>query len=165
MPLERYLGERKMELLKIEVESSTGVQLKTIPRWLIYEDRLRKKQELGNYRGLSIVITVANNSDAIYLCAKRQRFRGALKLVERYWEAGEGSVCLICYGISHEWLGRCGERLSQYTICVGPYSIEEHRCGVNGCEVGFGKIFSHVTALCINYRGGHQITSAKCSTR
>ena len=30
--LERYLGERKMELLKQEVESSMGIQLKAIPR-------------------------------------------------------------------------------------------------------------------------------------
>lgn len=40
MPLERYLGERKIEILKREVESSTGIQLKTLPRWLISEDQL-----------------------------------------------------------------------------------------------------------------------------
>ena len=32
MPLEKYLGEGKMELLKRQVESSTGKQLKTLPR-------------------------------------------------------------------------------------------------------------------------------------
>ena len=32
MPLERYLGEGKMELFRKEVELSTGIQLKTIPR-------------------------------------------------------------------------------------------------------------------------------------
>ena len=31
MPLERYLGERKMELLKREVESVAEIQLKTMP--------------------------------------------------------------------------------------------------------------------------------------
>ncbi len=84
MPLGRYLGEGKMELLRREVESSTGVQLKTTPRWLIHESRLRERQELGDYRGSSIVITVANNSDATYLCAKGLRFGGTLKVVERY---------------------------------------------------------------------------------
>ena len=73
MPLERYLGEGKMELLKREVESSTGVQLK-IPRWLILESRLRERQESGNNRGSAIVITVANNSEATHLCAKGLRF-------------------------------------------------------------------------------------------
>jgi len=31
MPLERYLGEGKMELLRREVESAMGIQLKTVP--------------------------------------------------------------------------------------------------------------------------------------
>lgn len=32
MPLDRYLGEERMEIFRREVESSTGVQLKTMPR-------------------------------------------------------------------------------------------------------------------------------------
>ena len=40
MPLMRYLGEGKMELLYWEIESSTGIKLKTTPRWLINEERL-----------------------------------------------------------------------------------------------------------------------------
>lgn len=37
MPLAQYLGEEKMELLRREIKSSTGIQLKTLPRWLISE--------------------------------------------------------------------------------------------------------------------------------
>ena len=48
MPLERYLGEGKMELLEREVESATGIQLKSVPRWLISENRLREQQESSN---------------------------------------------------------------------------------------------------------------------
>lgn len=48
MPLGRYLGEGKMELLKREVESSTGIKLKTVPRWLIHESRLRERLESGS---------------------------------------------------------------------------------------------------------------------
>ena len=43
IPLERYLGEGNMDLLKREVKSSTGIELKTLPRWLINEDRLREQ--------------------------------------------------------------------------------------------------------------------------
>lgn len=154
-----------MELFKKEVESSTGVQLKTIPRWLIHEDRLRERQELGNYRGSSIVITVANNADATHLCAKGLRFGGTLKVVKRYWEAGAGSVCPICCGIGHDRLGRCGERPAQCTLCAGAHKVEEHKCGVNGCEVGFGKICSHVTALCANCKSRHQARSGKFPAR
>ena len=48
MPLERYLGEGKIELLKREVESATGIQLKVLPRWLISENRLRAQQKSSN---------------------------------------------------------------------------------------------------------------------
>ena len=48
MSLDRYLGEGKMELLKREVESSTGIQLKTLPHWLINENRLREQQEISD---------------------------------------------------------------------------------------------------------------------
>lgn len=64
MPLERYLGEGKMELLRREVESSTGIQLKSVPRWLISENYLREQQESSNRRGSAIVVTVGNESEA-----------------------------------------------------------------------------------------------------
>lgn len=60
MLLERYLGPRKLELLRREVESSTGISLKTMPRWLINEDRLKEQQDKGGKRGSAIVITVSN---------------------------------------------------------------------------------------------------------
>lgn len=69
MSLERYLGPGKMELLKREVESSTGIPLKTMPRWLIDEERLKEQQELNNQHGLAIVITVSSESEAKQLAA------------------------------------------------------------------------------------------------
>lgn len=42
LSLERYLGSGKVELLKREVESSTGISLKTMPRWLVNESRLKE---------------------------------------------------------------------------------------------------------------------------
>lgn len=110
IPLARYLDERKMELLRRKVELSIEVQLKTSPRWLIYKSQLRERQELGNYRGSSIIIIVANNSNATYLYAKRLRFGKTLKGVERYWEAGPGSVSRVCCDIGHDCLGKCRQR-------------------------------------------------------
>ena len=43
MSLDRYLGPRNMELLKREIEFSTGISLKAIPRWLINKNRLRQQ--------------------------------------------------------------------------------------------------------------------------
>lgn len=93
MSLARYLGEGKMEIVCREIESSTGIQLKTLPRWLINENRLEERLESGNGRGCAIVITVGNSAEASKLCSKGLRFGGALKVVEKYWEAGPGSVC------------------------------------------------------------------------
>lgn len=53
----------------------------------------------------------------------------------------------------------------QCALCAGPYKLEEHRCGVNDCQMGLGKICTHVTAACANCKGNHQATSAKCPAR
>lgn len=84
MSLERYLGEGKMELLKREVELSTGIQLKTLPRWLISEDRLRETQTTGSKRGSAIVITVKREAEAKKLCASGLRFGGLVRVVENF---------------------------------------------------------------------------------
>ncbi len=84
MLLERYLGPGKMELLKREVESSTGISLKATPRWLINEDRLNEQQEASNKRGSAIVITVSNENVAKQLMASGLRFGGAVKKVENF---------------------------------------------------------------------------------
>ncbi len=91
MPLMRYLGEGKMELLCRKIKSSPGIRLKTIPRWLINEECLKERLESGNERGSAIVITVRTEIEASKLCAKGLRFRGAPKVVEKYWEAGLNS--------------------------------------------------------------------------
>ncbi len=36
---------------------------------------------------------------------------------------------------------------------------------MKGCKTGFGKICSHVTAVCANCKGAHQATSGKCPVR
>lgn len=60
MSLERYLGPKKLELLRRKVESLIGIQLMTMPRWLIKEDCLQKHQGKDGKRGSAIVITVRN---------------------------------------------------------------------------------------------------------
>lgn len=88
MPLERYLGDRKMDFLKREVESSTGIQLKTLSRWLINENRLREEQVTRDKWGSAIVIIVKSKSEAKHLCASDLRFGQVVKKGEKYWEVG-----------------------------------------------------------------------------
>ena len=165
MSLERYLGDGKIELLRWEVESSTKIKLKTLPRWLISKTRLREQQESGNKQGLAIVITVKEEGEAKQLCASGLRFGGIVRVVERYWEAGPGSVCMTCCGIGHERMGSCGNRVPQCIICSGPHKMEEHCCGVADCIKGKGKTYAHVTAKCANCGGNHTANSPRCVSR
>ncbi len=53
----------------------------------------------------------------------------------------------------------------QCIICSGPHKVEEHCCGVPGCNKGKGKTCAHVTVKCANYRGGHSANSNRCTER
>lgn len=165
MSLAQYLGEGKMELLRREIKSSTGIQLKTPPRWLISETRLEEWLESGSGRGSAIVITVGNSAEVSKLCSKGLKFGGTLKVVEKYWEAGPGSICMSCAGVGHNRLGECGDRAIQCVICAGAHKAENHRCGVTGCTIKMGKICTHVTPKCANCEGNHQATAFKYPAR
>ena len=125
MPLERYLGKGKMELLKQEVELSTGIQLKTIPRWLISEDQLRQAQITRNKQCSAIVITIKGETEAKKLCALGLRYGRFTKVVEKYWEAGPSSICINCCGKSHERMEDCGNRPAKCVICDGSQKVQE----------------------------------------
>ncbi len=164
MSLVRYLGEGNMELLKREVESSTGIQLKAHPRWLINQNRLREQQETGK-RGSAIVITVQGETKAKRLCVSGLRFGKVIKIVKRYWEAGPGLVCTTCYGIGQQRMGNCGDRPEKYVICVRSHKVENHQCGVMGRNKGKKKICVHVTPRCANCMGAHAANSSRCTSR
>lgn len=54
--LDQYLGDDKMEQLKREVKSSTGIQLKTLPCWLINNTRLREKKRAEISEGRQLLL-------------------------------------------------------------------------------------------------------------
>ena len=70
---------------------------------------------------------------------------------------------LLRYWSRSAW--RLWERPAKCTLCAGSHRLEEHMCGVGGCQVGSGKICMHVTATCANCQGNHQATSTKCPVR
>ena len=93
------------------------------------------------------------------------RFEGALKLVEKYWKTGPGSVYPICCGIGHDYPGSCGQKPAKCTLCAGPHKLEEHKYGVSGCQIRSGRICTYITATCANCQGNHQATSTKSLVR
>lgn len=57
------------------------------------------------------------------------------------------------------------KRPAKCTLCAGPHKLKEHKYRVSGCQVGWGKICTHITATCANCLGNHQATSIKCPVR
>lgn len=112
-------------LLKRKVESSTGIQLKSLPRWLINEDQLREQQHDGK-KGSATVFKIKGQTEAKHLYVSGLRFGAITRVAERYWEPEPSSVCMTCCGIGHERMENCGNRPSQCRICVGPYKVENH---------------------------------------
>lgn len=53
----------------------------------------------------------------------------------------------------------------QYTVCTGLHKLEKYKYGVNGCKIEFGKIYTHVIAICANCKGSYQATSGKYPAR
>lgn len=161
LSLERYLGDGKMNLLKREVELSIGIQLKTLPRWLINKNRRREKQVTSNKWSSAIVITVKSKSEAKQLCSAGLCFGHVVKKVEKYWEVGPSSVCMICCGMGHERMGRYNNRPSRCIICAGLYKMSKHQCGVLSCSKEIGKVCVHMEVKCANCNGNYSANSLR----
>ena len=54
---------------------------------MINKTRLKERLESENKRRSAIVIMVSNSEEALLLCSKELRFEGAIKVMEKYWEA------------------------------------------------------------------------------
>lgn len=74
------------------------------------------------------MIMVKRESKARQLYASGLCFREVTRIVEKYWEAGLSSVCIIYYAIGHKRIGSCEDRPPKYIICTCPYKVEEHCC-------------------------------------
>ena len=159
MSLERYLGDGKMDLLKREIELSNGIQLKTLPCWLIGKSRLQEKQVTRDKRGSAIVITVKSKSEAKQLCAFGLCFGYIIKKVEKYLEVWISSVYMMCCGISNKRMGKFNNRPLKCIIYAGLHKIIEYQCGVLDCSKEIRKICIHMKVKYINYNSNYPANS------
>ena len=150
-----------MELLKREVKSLPRIQLKALSCWLINENRLEKQQETGNKQGSIIVITIKGETKVRQHYISGLRFGGVIKVVERYWEARLSLVYMKCYSIGHEQMGNGGNWPPKCVICAGFHKVEDHYCGVMGCNKGKGKICIHITIKYANCVGSYTANSLR----
>ena len=105
------------------------------------------------------------NKEAAKLCSKGLRFGGVFKVVEKYWEAGPGSIYLSCAGIDHDCLRECGDRAIQCVIYAGAHKMEDHQCGIIDYTIKMGKICIYITPKYANCGAKHQAIVFICPAR
>lgn len=89
------------------------------------------------------------------LCSSGFWFRAIMRVVEKYWEAESGSVCMICGGISHEQMNSCGNRASQYIICSWLHKLKEYCYNIANCIKKKKKICAHMIIKYANCGENH----------
>jgi hypothetical protein len=158
--LDRYMDNKGLNIAREEIELMTGMALPYAPRW-INSETIAERYANGSIKHSTLVVTVTSRQAADAIMAKGLSFGGKRHEVERFWEKGEGGICMRCCGRDH--FGKCTEIAKCY-VCADQHEGSEHRCSINGC----GKkatTCEHQAAKCANCGGSHMATSARCPER
>ena len=158
--LDRYMSEGGLDVAREEIELMTGEQLPFAPRW-IKGDTLAERFNSGSIKRSTLVLTVKSKKAADVIMAKGLTFGGRRHEVERFWERGEGGMCMRCCARDH--FGQCNEDPKCF-ICAGDHEGSKHGCTAEGCSQTSGPCEHHV-AKCANCKGPHPATSPRCPER
>ena len=72
---------------------------------------------------------------------------------------------LSCVGVSHNYLGECGDKTVQYVIYASAHKIKDHWCGVTSCNMKMGKISIYIILKCANCGLKYQATAFRCPAK
>lgn len=121
--LDRYMGQGRLEVAREEIELMTGEQLPYAPRW-IKRDSLHERFHSGTIKRSTLVLTVKSKRAAGAMLAKGLSFGGRRYEVERFWETGEGGMCMCCCG--RDYFGKYTEEAKCF-VCTGEHEGSKHR--------------------------------------
>lgn len=158
--LDRYMTEGGLDVAREEIELMTGEQLPYAPRW-IKGDALAERFDSGSIKRSTLVLTVKSKKSADVFMAKGLTFGGKRHEVERFWERGEGGMCMRCCGRDH--FGQCTEDPKCF-VCAGDHEGSKHKCTAEGCSK-MSAPCEHQVARCANCKGPHPATSPRCPER
>jgi hypothetical protein len=158
--LDRYMSEGGLDVAREEIELMTGEQLPFAPRW-IKGDTLAERFNSGSIKRSTLVLTVKSKKAADVIMAKGLTFGGRRHEVERFWERGEGGMCMRCCGRDH--FGQCTGDPKCF-VCAGDHEGSRHGCTVEGCSQRSGPC-EHHAAKCANCKGPQPATSSRCPER
>lgn len=80
----KYLGKRKIKVLKYKVESLTSIQFEILLRQLINKDQLKTQQSISNKIAFAIVLIVIRKIKAKKLFASSLRFCNMIKGLKKF---------------------------------------------------------------------------------
>lgn len=155
--LDRYITEGRLDVAREEIELMTGEQLPYAPRW-IKRDTLAERFDNGSIRRSTLVLTVKSKNAADAVLAKGLNFRGRCHEAERFWERGEGGMCMRCCGRDH--FGQCTEGPKCF-VYAGDHEGSKDECTTEGCSKVSAPC-EHQVAKCANCKGPHPATSPRC---
>lgn len=155
--LDRYMSEGGLDVAREEIELMTGEQLPYAPRW-IKAETLGERFDSGTIKRSTLVLTVKSKQAADAILAKGLSFGGRRHEAERFWERGEGRMCMHCCGRDH--FGKCVEKAKCF-VCADEHEGAKHKCNAEGCSKKTEPC-EHHAAKCANCEGPHMATSRRC---
>lgn len=166
VPLDRYMGgggglKKLREGLEAE---NAGVQVPADIRWLSGA-KARARFHREGCGSSSAVAAVLGEEAFGRLCRRGIRLPGGRYEVDAFEEERPDALCLRCGEWGHV-TPHCDEAKSpKCAICAKEHATQDHRCSVESCRAGRGRMCPHTTAKCANCGGPHGAGADACAAR
>ena len=162
VPLDRYMGGGGgLRKLREELEAeNTGVRVPAEIRWLSGA-KARARFHREGCGSSSVVAAVLSEEVFNQLCKRGIRLPGGRYEVDAFEEERPDALCLRCGEWGHV-TPHCEAKDPRCAICAKGHATKDHRCSVEGCRVGRGRMCSHTTAKCTNCGGPHGARADAC---
>ena len=134
--------------LREEIEAeNTGIHVLADIRWL-GGAKVRARFQRERCGSLSVVAAVLGEAAFGSLCRSGTQPPGGRYEVDVSEETRPDALCLRCGEWGHT-TPHCDEaKRPKCSICAKEHTMREHRCPVEGCRVGRGRLCPHGTAKC-----------------
>ena len=154
-----------MKKLREELEAeNVGVRVPAEVRWLSGA-KARARFHRDGEGSSSVVAAILGEEVFGLLCKRGVRLPGGRHEVDAFEEERPDALCLRCGEWGHI-TPHCDEaKRPRCAICAREHTTRDHRCSVEGCRVGRGRMCPHTTAKCANCGGPHGARADACQAK
>ena len=112
----------------------------------------------------SVVAAILGEEVFNQLCRRGVRIPGSRHEVDAFEEERPDALCLRCGEWGHA-TPHCKAKDPRCAICAKEHATRDHRCSVEGCRVGRGRMCPHMTAKRANCGGPHGARADACAAK